>query len=504
MSNQTFAKPKNKNSTSFSPVFGKKPKNRSFSGESNNAKHDLSNTSIGHNFGNIQGKNSQAFRDSCPLSLSNPSRCPYGGTCHTCASTIQAKLKIGKANDKYEQEADRVADQVMRMPELQAHMIAQVSGHVQGNQIQRMCTKCEEKEEEMQLKPLHDSITPLVQRQIEEEDEEEELLQTKKLSGQTHNVSQQVNKQIDSMRGSGQPLPESVRAFFWPRFGYDFSKVNLHYDSRASKTAKAVNAKAFTIGRDLVFGAGQYAPETPKGKRLLAHELTHVTQQRHVSPTIMPYRLKKGTVNYGAKDSSTLKEKEFNSNTPDPYIRKIKIEFNKTQTVDGESVPGGILSANYESNGAKPMPGNISGISILGGYPSEGLTDKVKDNALDRIEGYGYHHIAAPRNERVGSKWPEYKYFKPSKGGKASMSYALFFKDKQAIHLGGLNTGSLACVHVDALNTMRQLNYHSRIKYTKVDVTYTNSALKKPCCERYKVKKYMVSNPCKGQDPKEC
>jgi hypothetical protein len=75
-------------------------------------------------------------------------------------------------------------------------------------------------------------------------------------------------------------LPEHVSAYFEPRFGYDFSRVLIHTDAKADDSARAVNARAFTVGRDVVFGAGQYAPGTSEGRRLLAHELTHVVQQK--------------------------------------------------------------------------------------------------------------------------------------------------------------------------------------------------------------------------------
>ncbi len=79
--------------------------------------------------------------------------------------------------------------------------------------------------------------------------------------------------------GPGQPLNPAIRAFFEPRFGHDFSKVRIHADAQASESARAVNARAFTAGRDVVFGKGEYAPGTGEGRRLLAHELTHVVQQ---------------------------------------------------------------------------------------------------------------------------------------------------------------------------------------------------------------------------------
>src|SRR6266568_4694883 len=77
----------------------------------------------------------------------------------------------------------------------------------------------------------------------------------------------------------GQLLDAGTRAFMEPRFGHDFSQVRVHTDARAAESARAVNALAYTVGQDVVFGAGQYEPETSGGKRLMAHELTHVVQQ---------------------------------------------------------------------------------------------------------------------------------------------------------------------------------------------------------------------------------
>ena len=101
----------------------------------------------------------------------------------------------------------------------------------------------------------------------------------KKDAGRAPDVGPDVESQISSLRGSGQPLPQPLRAFFEPRFGYDFSQVRLHSDARAAESARNLQAKAFTIGRDIVFGAGQYVLEKPQGWHLVAHELTHVIQQ---------------------------------------------------------------------------------------------------------------------------------------------------------------------------------------------------------------------------------
>ena len=137
---------------------------------------------------------------------------------------IQAKLKIGQPGDKYEQEADRVADAVMRMPE------------------------------------------PEMQRQVEpEEEEEEEMLQAKSREDATFEVTNDLESQINAIKGGGRPLAKSERAYFEPRFGADFSQVKVHTGAQAAESAGAVNAKAYTLGQDVVFGTARYAPKTNEG-----------------------------------------------------------------------------------------------------------------------------------------------------------------------------------------------------------------------------------------------
>jgi len=212
------------------------------------------------------------------------------------SGALQAKLKIGQPGDVYEQEADRVADAVMRMPEpgvqrqvepeeeeeemLQAKpLVDQITPLAQ---VQRQ----EEPEEEMlQAKPLAEEITPLVQRKVEpeEEEEEEKMLQAKSREYATSEVPNDLESQINAIKSGGQPLAESERAYFEPRFGVDFSQVRLHTDSQAAESARAVNAKAYTLRQDVVFGARQYSPGASSSRKLLAHELTHTLQQRNES-----------------------------------------------------------------------------------------------------------------------------------------------------------------------------------------------------------------------------
>jgi hypothetical protein len=160
---------------------------------------------------------------------------------------VQAKLEVGAVDDPLEHEADRVADQVVRTP---GPGISTVAAQPQ---ISRECTSCEEAEK-----------SPA-------------KLAGPEAAGQAPSIVH------DALRSPGQPLDRSVRGFFEPRFGHDFSQVRIHVGTAAAAAAGAVKGRAFTSGSSIAFGRGQYAPSTVKGQHLLAHELTHVLQQRQAS-----------------------------------------------------------------------------------------------------------------------------------------------------------------------------------------------------------------------------
>jgi hypothetical protein len=120
------------------------------------------------------------------------------------------------------------------------------------------CTECQKKNHELQRKVAGPETT----------------------SAQHEAIPPIVNEVLDS---SGQPLDAATRSFMEPRFGHDFSGVRVHTDSRAAESAEAVNAQAYTVGKDVVFAPGQYRPGTESGHAVLAHELSHVVQQDGVS-----------------------------------------------------------------------------------------------------------------------------------------------------------------------------------------------------------------------------
>lgn len=173
---------------------------------------------------------------------------------------IQRRLEIGRPDDKYEKEADAVADQVMRMPS---------SGGVQmkpadkKHGIQMKCTKCEE-EEKLQMKPANKSGN---------------ILRMKSANGGTM-ASEDLTSKLQGSQSAGQRLPEKVSSEMGSKMGADLSGVKVHTGSNAIQMSREIGAQAFTYGSDIYFNQGKYNPENSEGKHLLAHELTHVVQQK--------------------------------------------------------------------------------------------------------------------------------------------------------------------------------------------------------------------------------
>lgn len=152
---------------------------------------------------------------------------------------IQAKLTVNAPGDTYEQEADRVAEQIISIPALQ-----------------RDDLDADEKPAIMTL--------PGIQRSGDGAFEVDEAFQ----------------RQLGASRGNGQPLSAALREQFETKFGVDFSGVRIHADAQSDVLNRSIQAKAFTTGQDVFFRQGAYEPSSRNGQKLLAHELTHVVQQR--------------------------------------------------------------------------------------------------------------------------------------------------------------------------------------------------------------------------------
>jgi Domain of unknown function (DUF4157) len=159
---------------------------------------------------------------------------------------LQRKLTVGRSDDPLERQADQVAERVMRMPEPSAW----------GGMVQRKCAACAD-EDRLQRKSLDTQVADIAAPPI-------------------------VN---DVLRSPGRPIDPRTRSVLEPRFGRDFGNVRVHTEGLASQSAEALMARAYTVGRDIAFRRGEYAPDTIAGRSLLAHELAHVVQQGQARET---------------------------------------------------------------------------------------------------------------------------------------------------------------------------------------------------------------------------
>jgi outer membrane protein OmpA-like peptidoglycan-associated protein len=177
-------------------------------------------------------------------------------------SPIQAKLEVGAVNDPLEHEADRLAEQVLRMPE-PGPQATKLSASYPA--VRRKCAcggSCEACQEEQKQ-------SGTIKRKALAPGASGESSESLFAPPSVHEV----------LRSPGQPPDKQTRAYLEPRLGFDFSHVRVHADGKANQSARTIAAHAYTTGNHVVFGAAQYAPQTWAGRKLLLHELAHVIQQ---------------------------------------------------------------------------------------------------------------------------------------------------------------------------------------------------------------------------------
>jgi hypothetical protein len=178
-------------------------------------------------------------------------------------SLLQPKLRISQPGDVYEQEADRVAEKVMAMSSMPFSYSAIPSigdrSKAKGKEIDKKCTAC-------QMKGQQENIE--ISRK---------LSYASNLEASDQVTNEIINNILSS--SSGSSLDANTLNFMGLKFGHDFSKVRIHTNSKAAASADSINAAAYTVGNDIVFAHGEYSPSSARGKRLLAHEFTHVVQQ---------------------------------------------------------------------------------------------------------------------------------------------------------------------------------------------------------------------------------
>ncbi len=165
-------------------------------------------------------------------------------------SNLQPKLRVNAPGDIYEQEADRIANQVMGMP-----------GREVPDGSQNLC-------------PPAGCKTRL--RRFQNAIDEQELLQPKRTGDPVRSVT--AARDLDAARGSGRPLPGYLCDFFQARMGADLGEVTVHTGQNAGALTRELNARAFTFGQDIFFAAGEWSPTNDRGRWLIAHELAHTMQ----------------------------------------------------------------------------------------------------------------------------------------------------------------------------------------------------------------------------------
>jgi outer membrane protein OmpA-like peptidoglycan-associated protein len=257
---------------------------------------------------------------------------------------VQPKLTVSQADDEYEREADRVAAMVMRMTDPQS--LPEVRSNSSSG-LQRKCACSNEAGDCADCKATEVSS----------------LQRTASGTGRPMDVPRIVH---EVLRSPGQALDAGTRSFMEPRFNHDFSGVRVHTDNRASESATAVSALAFTVGNNIVFTSGQYAPSTLEGRRLLAHELTHVVQQ-------------------GGRSTPTVQRQPAPPAKPLTRDEEVRLSFTSPGEVEFLSNPPRLSLYNFAIWNADLKEKHVAAINLLGSvinqFAAGMITPAVKGHA---------------------------------------------------------------------------------------------------------------------------
>jgi hypothetical protein len=307
---------------------------------------------------------------------------------------VQPKLVVGPPNDKYEQEADRVADQVMGMPEPvglvppgRAMPAPQTAPGLQRQLVEsESMPDLDDDEDLVQTKALGPSPSisqtleadPQLQREsLDDLDDDDELVQMKAAGAAPAIASPTLATQLS--QGGGHPLPSPTRHFMETRFGHDFGGVRVHSDHQAAQLNRGLNAQAFTHGHHVYFGQGQYQPQTHSGQKLLAHELTHTIQQGAIPRA---KRLKTSDSDIQAKRYGRIWPTLRTSTQPVIARRVAPVVADPTLTLLDP-----IVSSEVDSDLSQPSTSiSISSEPTLDTEPSEPAALDSEDEALQDTE----------------------------------------------------------------------------------------------------------------------
>ena len=282
--------------------------------------------------------------------------------------TVQAKLSIGQANDQYEKEADKIADQVVSMPQSQA--------------IQAKCIPYSAQQGSIQKQSLASQITPLSSGFAQKKCAactEEEQIQGKfvQMFGGNNTASSQLEGQINGSKGGGNPMDAQTLNSMNNSFGTDFSGVRIHTGNTSVQMNQELGAKAFTVGNDIHFNQGEYNPESQQGKRLLAHELVHTVQQG-------------ATQTLAKKDKNSTPSTSIQKSTHTSIIQKDGIEDKVLEELDSRGKDK--TPANgYDPQTLKHLGKTLSDDRFKSSFGVDGLgTDLIQDIVRDVKKVYDY------------------------------------------------------------------------------------------------------------------
>jgi hypothetical protein len=294
-------------------------------------------------------------------------------------SIMQPKLVIGEVNDPLEHEADRIADQVMRMP-----APVRADG---GATLQSQCAACEEAEPS-------------------------ETLQAKRHHSRESSNTEASPIVNEVLRSAGEPLDASARAFFEPRFGRDFSQVRVHVGDRAAESVQSIEALAYTVGPHIAFASGRYAPDSDRGRRLLAHELVHTVQQGHSRIQRHPDSIHQGEVGLvdnpeefedkesgptevaGLTQSMIQRSATWKGATVHETLNPAETPFGGDSPITWHLLNGTKLATTADSDGAIKIPGVTSLPVPSTGGPATNFVAKV--DTVPAQEGSADETVLSP------------------------------------------------------------------------------------------------------------
>lgn len=373
---------------------------------------------------------------------------------------FQAKLQVGQPDDKYEQEADAMADQVVRRSS--ESQLEEKAGSLQtqenkANEVQ----KKEHPSGEIQAQPLAAGVTPVFRSEATEEPApEEEMLQKqegKEVQRDTQTgehtfpseadagmlqrkedadseISTHLESQI-SQKSGGSAMDPTTRKGMERSFGADFSRVNVHTDAQAVQMSKDLGAQAFTHGTDIYFNEGKYNPSSQSGQHLLAHELTHTLQQG-ASSSAQPKMIQKegdeeaevappegispeedAQNHYSFRDESGTVSTFQDGTTKNFKVGKIKLSDFKDRNEDlfnpPFQVPTGRSTSQVENWKSELRPV---------------ITQEINDKISEATNIGGFNRASSEENRRY--------FFK----GKANPEFIVFGTREQLIEIGLIPT----------------------------------------------------------------